>query len=145
MLQKPLEQYLANKDLDLPYCFCWANPPWTKVWAGQGSTILIDQNYGDQEQWEAHFQYMLPFFKDERYIKEAGCPLFVIYIPAQIPCLRKLYKQYRNIEVGYGSYGGWMTELFEGPATIGNYTSIGRNLRRIPFNHHTDYATTHAW
>lgn len=59
------------------------------------------------------------------------------------PTIRKLYKQYRNIEVGYGSYGGWMTELFEGPATIGNYTSIGRNLRRIPYNHHTDYATTH--
>lgn len=57
--------------------------------------------------------------------------------------IRKLYKKYRNIEVGYGSYGGWMTELFEGPASIGNYTSIGRNLRRIPFNHHTDYATTH--
>lgn len=59
------------------------------------------------------------------------------------PTIRKLYKQYRNIEVGYGSYGGWMTELFEGPATIGNYTSVGRNLRRIPYNHHTDYATTH--
>ena len=43
MLQKPLEQYLANKELDLPYCFCWANPPWTKVWAGQGSTILISE------------------------------------------------------------------------------------------------------
>ncbi len=59
------------------------------------------------------------------------------------PTVRKLYKSYRNINVGYGSYGGWMTELFEGPATIGNYTSIGRKLRRIPYNHHIDYATTH--
>ena len=59
------------------------------------------------------------------------------------PTIRKLYKKYRNIEVGYGSYGGWMTELFEGPAIIGNYTSIGRNLRRICVNHHLDYTTTH--
>ena len=59
------------------------------------------------------------------------------------PTIRKLYKKYREIDVGYGSYGGWMTELFEGPATIGNYTSIGRNLRRMPYNHHTDFVTTH--
>ena len=59
------------------------------------------------------------------------------------PSVRKLYKKYRDIEVGYGSYGGWMNELFEGPATIGCYTSIGRNLRRMPYNHHTDFATTH--
>ena len=59
------------------------------------------------------------------------------------PTIRKLYKKYRNVDVGYGSYGGWMTELFSGPATIGNYTSIGRNLRRIAVNHHIEYATTH--
>lgn len=116
MLQKPLEQYLANKELDLPYCFCWANPPWTKIWAGEGSTILIDQDYGGQEQWEAHFQYMLPFFKDDRYIKEEGCPLFVIYIPAQIPCLVEMldYFTKRAKEEGFQglklAYQYWVDE-----------------------------------
>lgn len=116
MLHKPLEQYLANKELDLPFCFCWANPPWTKIWAGQGSTILIDQDYGDQKQWEAHFQYLLPFFKDDRYIKEDGAPLFVIYIPAQIPCLKDMlgYFKKRIVEEGFPglklAYQYWVDE-----------------------------------
>ena len=36
-----------------------------------------------------------------------------------------------------------MAEAFDGPATIGNYSSIGRDIRRICVNHHTDYATSH--
>ena len=96
MLQKPLEQYLDNKELDFPYCFCWANPPWTKIWAGQGSSILIDQEYGNFDQWELHFQYLLPFFKDERYIKEEGCPLFIIYIPSEIPCLVEMLEYFKK-------------------------------------------------
>ncbi len=87
MLEKPIEQFLSNKKLDFHFNLCWANPPWTKVWAGKGSEILIDQDYGDETQWEAHFQYLLPFFKDDRYIKENGCPLYVIYEPISIPNL----------------------------------------------------------
>ena len=103
MLQKPVEQYLENKELDFPFCLCWANPPWTRVWFGQGSTVLIDQDYGDENQWEEHFQYLLPYFKDERYIKENGKPLFVIYMPQQIPCLAEMiaFLRKRAIEEGF--------------------------------------------
>ena len=120
MLHKPLEQYLDNKNLDLPFCFCWANPPWTKVWMGQSSTILIDQDYGDKDQWEEHFQYLLPFLKDDRYIKEAGCPLFVIYMPDQIPCLEEMLSYYREraIEEGFKgiklAYQYWVDDATDG-------------------------------
>lgn len=87
MLERPIEQYLANKNLDFPFCLCWANPPWTKVWAGKSSSILIDQDYGSEEQWEQHLQYFLPYFRDDRYIREEGRPLLVIYEPAKIPRL----------------------------------------------------------
>lgn len=96
MLEKPLEQFLANKTLDIPFCMCWANPPWTKIWAGKGSEILIDQDYGDEQQWEKHFDYLLPFLKDERYIKEEGSPILVIYSPAEIPCLEQMISYIRK-------------------------------------------------
>lgn len=96
MLQKPLEQYLSNQTLDFPFCFCWANPEWTKIWAGEGSKVLIEQDYGDESQWEQHLQYLLPFFRDERYIKEDGKPLLVIYTPNEIPCLKEMIKYIRR-------------------------------------------------
>lgn len=103
MLEKPVEQYLANKNLDFPYCLCWANPSWTKVWAGKGSEVLIDQKYGDELDWEKHFQYLLQYFKDGRYIKEDGCPVFVIYDPTLIPNIKEytLFLRKRIKEEGF--------------------------------------------
>lgn len=90
LLEKPIEQYLNNQELNFPFCLCWANPDWTKIWAGKGSEVLIGQNYENKEDWEKHFQYLLPFFKDERYIKEDGMPLFVIYSPEEIPNIEEI-------------------------------------------------------
>lgn len=103
MLEKPVEQFLNNKSLDFNFCLCWANPPWTKVWAGKGSEILIDQEYGNKEDWKKHVDYLIPFFSDPRYIKESGEPLFVIYSPAEIRCLPEMltYLRERAREAGF--------------------------------------------
>jgi len=103
MLEKPIEQFLRNKDLDFPFCLCWANPPWTKVWAKEGNSILLDQNYGNQHDWEEHIQYLLPFFRDRRYITDDNMPLLIIYEPSQIPCLEDMisYIRVRVTEEGF--------------------------------------------
>ena len=75
LLEKPVEQWLKNRDLDLPFCICWANENWTQAWVSKESTVLIAQKYGDKEMWRRHFEYLLPYFKDTRYIKENGRPL----------------------------------------------------------------------
>ncbi len=103
MLEKPIEQYLNNKTLDFPYCLCWADPPWTRVWAGEGSKVLIDQDYGNEELWKKHFDYLLPFFKDERYIKEDGKPLMVMYTPSRCENINEMvdYIRKRAVEEGF--------------------------------------------
>lgn len=90
LLEKPLEQFLRNKDLDFPFCLCWANPDWTKIWAGKGSEVLIHQNYKNRLDIKRHMDYLIPFFKDSRYIKEKGMPVFVIYSPEEIPNLKEI-------------------------------------------------------
>lgn len=103
MLEKPVEQFLSNLNLDFPFCLCWANPPWTKIWAGQGSKVLINQKYGDQHAWEMHFKYLLPYFRDKRYVKDNEMPLFIIYEPSEIPCIEEMltYFKTRIIEEGF--------------------------------------------
>lgn len=102
LLEKPVENYLNNKDLDLPFCLCWANENWTNGWAARSPQILIGQTEGTEEKWEEHFQYFLPFFKDERYIKENEKPILVIYKPDLFPHISDMlqYWDKRAIEEG---------------------------------------------
>lgn len=96
LLEKPAEQMLANKAVDLPFCFCWANENWSKNWDGGNREVIMEQDYGGQADWEKHFQYLLPFFRDERYITVDGKPLFVIYKPEQIINLYQMVAYWRK-------------------------------------------------
>ena len=77
MLEKPCEILLAHPEADIEYCFCWANHSWTRAWDGKEQDVLLKQTYGGEDDWKAHLQYLLPFFKDERYIKRDNKPMFV--------------------------------------------------------------------
>jgi len=63
LLEKPAENLLKWKDIKQPFFFCWANHNWFRTWSGE-KTLLIKQEYGTEADWEKHFQYLLPFFKD---------------------------------------------------------------------------------
>lgn len=79
LLEKPAENLLKWKDVDQPFFFCWANHDWNRSWNGS-KELLMKQEYGNEEDWEKHFQYLLPFFKDERYEKKENMPLFMIFL-----------------------------------------------------------------
>lgn len=79
LLEKPLEQMLACKEVDIPFCLSWANEKWTRAWEGNSKEVLIDQYYGGEDEWEKHLDYLLPYFLDQRYITINRMPVFVIY------------------------------------------------------------------
>ena len=68
LLEKPMELLLAHPEIDIHYCISWANHEWTNGWKASGKQVktLISINYDDENDWVAHFNYMLPFFKDSR-------------------------------------------------------------------------------
>ena len=82
LLEKPCETILETGEPDFPFCFSWANEKWTRAWDGASEEVLIDQDYGTEPEWRAHFEYLLPFFRDRRYITHDGKPMFLIYRPA---------------------------------------------------------------
>ena len=105
LLEKPMEQYLENKDLDFPFCFCWANEHWSNAWVSGENKILMAQNFEDREDWDRHFYYMLPFFEDSRYIKEDGKPLYVIYLPNIIGPLNEMLDRWQELALENGLPG----------------------------------------
>ena len=81
LLEKPANVLLERENIELPFCFCWANEPWTRNWDGiEGSKVtLIGQNYGDIEDWQKHYRYLSAFFKRKEYLKVGEKPVLVLY------------------------------------------------------------------
>lgn len=80
LLEKPVENFL-HSNIDFHYCLSWANEHWTNQWVSDKWDVLIEQKYGNEKEWGEHFDYLLQYFQDPRYIKCEGKPVFVIYRP----------------------------------------------------------------
>lgn len=80
LLETPIFNWLNNKDLDFPFCLCWANENWSKLWDGGNREVLMKQE-SRAEDAPDFARDILPFLKDERYIRIEGKPLLIIYRP----------------------------------------------------------------
>jgi len=69
---------------DFPFCLCWANESWTRAWDGRSGEILINQDYSTEDD-KRHIQWLSNAFRDKRYIRVDGKPLFLIYRANQLP------------------------------------------------------------
>lgn len=104
LLEKPLDNLLNNADIHMPFCLAWANQEWTRAWdEGGDREVIMPQEYGNKNEWEAHFQYLLKAFSDERYIKVNDAPVMLIYMASNIPNLSEMlvYWRQRAIEAGF--------------------------------------------
>lgn len=79
ILDRVFKEVLASGKPDFPFCLAWANETWKGIWHDLGDTPLAEQTYPGIEDYTAHFYEVLPAFKDPRYIKVHGKPLFMIY------------------------------------------------------------------
>ena len=74
-------------------------------WDGlAGPDMILEQTY-DPKHWEAHWQWMLPFFKHKNYIRVDNKPMLVLYRPHEVPDLSELLTSWRQraIESGVAS------------------------------------------
>ena len=60
LLNRPIDEIIASKKPDFPFCLCWANENWTSVWDGKSDNILIQQEYSEQDDLE-HIRFLLEY------------------------------------------------------------------------------------
>ncbi len=122
VLEKPLNAYLENKNLDFPFCINWANENWTKRWDGQDQDILLQQKHSDEDDLE-FIKEISKMFKDKRYIRVDGKPLLMIYRPSDFPDIKASSERWRRwcLNNGIGEIYLVLTHAFEhiDPKTIG--------------------------
>lgn len=83
LLEKPVFNFLNDTSLNFPFMFCWANEPWSRRWDGSEESILIAQDFKEEDIIK-FIEDILPFFKDERYIKIDNSPALIVYRPTLI-------------------------------------------------------------
>ncbi len=80
LMERPLFDFLHRKDLNMPFCLCWANEPWSRRWDGSEDDLLMKQELQPED--DARFiEDLLPFINDLRYVTIDGRPVLIIYRP----------------------------------------------------------------
>lgn len=89
---------LASGEPDFPFALAWANETWSGTYHGlKDGEVLIEQTYPGEEDYIAHFNAVLPAFKDKRYIKCEGKPMFFIYIAEAIPNIKRFMQIWQKL------------------------------------------------
>lgn len=84
LLERPLERFLANPDLDAQFFLIWANETWSRRWDGSEAEVLLEQRYPDRIMGEIAAD-LVRHAADARYRRIDGRPLFVLYRASALP------------------------------------------------------------
>lgn len=148
ILSKPAEILLDNKDIDINYLFIWDNATWKRTWSNvkgyandwvhtnedsDGTNgVLAELSYGCEVDWKKHFDYLLPFFKDDRYIKINNKPVFTFF------------NQYNDTEKIQAMISYWnklaIQSGFEGVYVIGRYDGSDKSTLDYEYTYEPSYS-----
>ncbi|HEY2645172.1 MAG TPA: glycoside hydrolase family 99-like domain-containing protein [Galbitalea sp.] len=85
ILERPFNEVLAAGTPGISFCLGWANQSWTGIWHAAENLVLREQTYPGPEDDQAHFDTILPAFRDERYLRVDGKPVFYVFRPEELP------------------------------------------------------------
>lgn len=122
LLERPLDNFLQNPNIDFPFCLIWANENWTRKWDGRQDSVLMGQHYSPESDIR-FIADLKPYLSNPNYIRVNGRPLIIVYRPDQLPDPEKTAERWRDYcirnDLGNPLIVGAQTFGFENPDTIG--------------------------
>lgn len=116
LLSEVFKDVVEKGKPDFPFCLCWANHSWyQKTWdPSKPDKLLMEQTYPGIDDYVAHFNEMLPAFRDNRYIKVNGKLLFGIFDSDSIPNVRVFVDTWNGLAKDNGLGGFHFFALVQG-------------------------------
>lgn len=120
ILGKPAEIILNNKNINIEFFFSWDNTSWVRSWGNikgnawapafdgkieKKKTMLMEFEYGIEKDWIQHFEFLLPYFMDERYLKIDNKPVFCLMKNTDFKIISKMHKKWNQLAKSYGFDG----------------------------------------
>jgi len=112
ILERPFNEVLASGKPDFPFCLAWANQSWSGIWHGSPNKILMKQDYPGPDDERAHFELVLPAFRDRRYMTVDGKPIFVLLDPRDHPDPPGFIRHWRQMAETAGLPGLYLIAMW---------------------------------
>lgn len=142
VLERPFQEVFESGKPDFPFMLCWANENWTRTWDGGTTDILIEQKYSFEDDIN-HIKILINYFKDPRYIRIDGKPVFAIYRSSVFPDMKKTLKMWReealkhNIELylcrfeSFGDEKNYLEDGFDASVEFQPHAFTGRQKEKV--------------
>ncbi len=102
LLEKPLEIFINDPDVNFPFCVSWANENWTRKWDGNDQEILIAQEQSFQNDKKI-IEDLVKLFQHPNYIKINNRPLFIVYRANLLLDINRTLDFWREYSIKAGS------------------------------------------
>lgn len=131
LLDRVFDDVVTSGKPNFPFCLCWANHSWyQKTWVpGKDDRLLIEQTYPGEEDYVAHFNALLPAFKDERYMRYDGRLIYGIFSSQAIntfPLMKQIWNELarKNGLDGFYFFGLIQKNIYEKGAADKGYDAL---------------------
>ena len=105
ILDRPFREVLESGSPEVSFCLAWANQSWTGIWHAAGDQVLKHQRYPGPDDDQRHFDAILPAFRDARYLRVDGRPVFYVFRPEELPDAAAFVDRWQSMAVAAGLEG----------------------------------------